>query len=139
MFTNFQILKSMKRIEITCPITATMSVINGKWKLVILWYLKDGPQRFTALKKLIPECSLKMFNDNLKELEKGGIIERKVFAEVPPRVEYKISSYGLSLLPIVNVLRNWGVQHLVSNPSLMNKNKSLQEMITLITSKETIV
>ncbi len=129
----------MKRIEITCPITATMSVINGKWKLVILWYLKDGPQRFTALKKLIPECSLKMFNDNLKELEKGGIIERKVFAEVPPRVEYKISSYGLSLLPIVNVLRNWGVQHLVSNPSLMNKNKSLQEMITLITSKETIV
>ncbi len=129
----------MKRIEITCPITSTMSVINGKWKLVILWYLKDGPQRFTALKKLIPECSLKMFNDNLKELEKGGIIERKVFAEVPPRVEYKISSYGLSLLPIVNVLRNWGVQHLVSNPSLMDKNKSLQEMITLITSKEAIV
>ena len=129
----------MKRIEITCPITATMSVINGKWKLVILWYLKDGPQRFTALKKLIPQCSLKMFNDNLKELEKEGIIERKVFAEVPPRVEYKISEYGLSLLPIVNVLRNWGVQHLVSNPSLMDKNKSLQEMITLITSKEAIV
>ena len=129
----------MKRIEITCPITSTMSVINGKWKLVILWYLKDGPQRFTALKKLIPECSLKMFNDNLKELEKEGIIERKVFAEVPPRVEYKISAYGLSLLPIVNVLRNWGVQHLVSNPSLMDKNKSLQEMITLITSKEAIV
>ena len=129
----------MKRIEITCPITATMSVINGKWKLVIFWYLKEGPQRFTALKKLIPECSLKMFNDNLKELEKEGIIERKVFAEVPPRVEYKISEYGLSLLPIVNVLRNWGVQHLVSNPSLMDKNKSLQEMITLITSKEAIV
>ena len=129
----------MKRIEITCPITATMSVINGKWKLVIFWYLKEGPQRFTALKKLIPECSLKMFNDNLKELEKEGIIERKVFAEVPPRVEYKISDYGLSLIPIVNVLRNWGVQHLVSNPSLMDKNKSLQEMITLITSKEAIV
>ena len=115
-----------------------MSVINGKWKLVIFWYLKEGPQRFTALKKLIPECSLKMFNDNLKELEKGGIIERKVFAEVPPRVEYKISSYGLSLLPIVNVLRNWGVQHLISNPSLMDENKPLQEMITLITSKEAV-
>lgn len=128
----------MKRIEITCPITATMSVINGKWKLVILWYLKDGPQRFTALKKLIPECSLKMFNDNLKELEKEGIIERKVFAEVPPRVEYKVSNYGLSLLPIVNTLRNWGVHHLVSNPRLMEENKPLQEMITLITSKEAL-
>ena len=129
----------MKKIDISCPITATMSVINGKWKVVILWYLKDGPQRFTVLKKLIPECSLKMFNDNLKELERDGIIERKVFAEVPPRVEYKFSDYGLSLLPAINILRNWGVKHLMSNPNLMEENKRLQEMITLITSKENIV
>lgn len=128
----------LKRIEITCPITATMSVINGKWKLVILWYLKNGPLRFTVLKKQIPQCSLKMFNDNLKELERDGIVERKVFAEVPPRVEYKLSDYGSSLVPIIHTLRNWGVKRLLEYPDLMANNKDLQEMIELITTNETI-
>ena len=89
----------MKKIDVTCPITASMTVVGGKWKSVILWYLKDEPIRFGVLKKLIPECSLKMFNDNLKELEKNDIVIRNVFAEVPLKVEYSLSDYGKTLLP----------------------------------------
>ena len=128
----------MKKIKISCPITATMSLIGGKWKVVILWYLKDAPLRFTELKKKIPECSLKMFNDTLKELTTDGLIKREVFAEVPPKVEYSISEYGKSLLPIIVSMRQWGVQHLVKHPKYMSGNESLQEMINQIVTNEGI-
>jgi DNA-binding HxlR family transcriptional regulator len=122
----------MKTINISCPISATMSILGGKWKSVILWYLKDGPQRFTALKKLIPECSLKMFNDHLKELESDGVLKRQVFAQVPPKVEYSITEYGMTILPIVLQMRQWGVKHLVKHPELMDGNKPLQDIIEMI-------
>lgn len=126
----------MKKIDISCPITATMSIIGGKWKTVILWYLKDNAMRFTQLKKIIPECSLKMFNDNLKELEKDRILTRTVYAEVPPRVEYGLSEYGKSLMPIIIAMRQWGVKHLLANPNLMADNQPLQEIISMIIDDE---
>lgn len=128
----------MKKMDVTCPITASMSVVGGKWKSVILWYLKDDPKRFGVLKKLIPECSLKMFNDNLKELEKNGIVIRNVFAEVPLKVEYSLSDYGKTLLPIILSLRQWGVLHLIKNPEIMSTNDNLQNMIKLIIEHEGI-
>jgi DNA-binding HxlR family transcriptional regulator len=126
----------MKKIIISCPISATMSILGGKWKSVILWYLKDGPKRFTELKKLISQCSLKMFSDHLKELESDGIIKREVFAQVPPRVEYSITEYGMTLLPIVLEMREWGVKHLINNPELMADNKPLRDIIEMVVRKE---
>jgi len=126
----------MKKVEVSCPITATLNVIGGKWKSVILWYLKDNPLRFGELHKLMSKCSLKIFNSDLKDLEKDGIVKREVFAEVPPKVEYSLTEYGKSLLPVIVILREWGVKRLMDNPDLMSENEELKHFIQVITSTE---
>lgn len=126
----------MKKVEVSCPITATMNVIGGKWKSVILWYLHERALRFGELHKMMPKCSLKIFNADLKELEKDGIIKREVFAEVPPRVEYSLTQYGRSLLPVIFILREWGVKRLIDHPEIMNGNEQLQLFMQMITSNE---
>ncbi len=126
----------MKKIEVSCPITATLNVIGGKWKSVILWYLQDAPLRFGELHKIIPKCSLKIYNENLKELEEDGIIKRVVFPQVPPKVEYSLTEYGKSLLPVIKILREWGVKRLIDNPDLMEENEQLKYFMEIITSKE---
>jgi DNA-binding HxlR family transcriptional regulator len=128
--------KNMKKVEVSCPITATMNIIGGKWKSVILWYLKDKPLRFGELHKLIHKCSLKIFNSDLKDLEKDGIVKREVFAEVPPKVEYSLTEYGKSLLPVIITLREWGVKRLMENPDLMESNEELKYFMQVITSTE---
>ncbi|HAQ36948.1 MAG TPA: transcriptional regulator [Saprospirales bacterium] len=126
----------MKKIEVSCPITATLNVIGGKWKSVILWYLREKPLRFSELHKLIPKCSLKIFNSDLKDLEKDGIVKREVFAEVPPKVEYSLTEYGKSLLPVIVILREWGIKRLMDNPALMSDNEELKYFMQVITSTE---
>ena len=126
----------MKKIEVSCPITATLNVIGGKWKSVILWYLQDSPLRFGDLHKLLPKCSLKIYNENLKELEQDGIIKRVAFPQVPPKVEYSLTQYGKSLLPVIKLLREWGVKRLIDNPDLMEENEQLKYFMEIITSKE---
>ena len=126
----------MKKVEISCPITATMNIIGGKWKSVILWYLKDKSLRFGELHKLMSKCSLKIFNSDLKDLEKDGIVKREVFAEVPPKVEYSLTEYGKSLLPVIITLREWGVKRLMENPDLMESNEELKYFMQVITSTE---
>ena len=126
----------MKKVEVSCPITATMNIIGGKWKSVILWYLKDKPLRFGELHKLIHKCSLKILNSDLKDLEKDGIVKREVFAEVPPKVEYSLTEYGKSLLPVITTLREWGVKRLMENPDLMESNEELKYFMQVITSTE---
>ena len=126
----------MKKVEISCPIIATMNIIGGKWKSVILWYLRERPLRFGELHKLIPKCSLKIFNSDLKDLEKDGIVKREVFAEVPPKVEYSLTEYGKSLLPVIITLREWGVKRLMENPDLMESNEELKYFMQIITSTE---
>lgn len=126
----------MKKVQVSCPITATLNVIGGKWKSVILWYLKEKPLRFGELHKLIPKCSLKIFNADLKDLENDGIVKREVFAEVPPKVEYSLTDYGKSLLPVIIILREWGVKRLMENPDLMESNEELKYFIKVITTTE---
>lgn len=126
----------MKKVEVSCPITATLNVVGGKWKTVILWYLKDKSLRFGELHKLMSKCSLKIFNSDLKDLEKDGIVKREVFAEVPPKVEYSLTEYGKSLLPVIITLREWGVKRLMENPDLMESNEELKYFMQIITSTE---
>jgi len=90
-----------------CPITATIEVIGGKWKPIIIWLLIQEPKRFGELHKSIPGIALKVLARQLKELEAVGIINRAVFAEVPPRVEYSLTDKGKSLTAIMQSLASW--------------------------------
>lgn len=91
-----------------CALDVTMHFIGGKWKAVVIWYLRNGKKRFSELKTHIPDISDKMLSLQLKALEQDGMVERKVFAEVPPRVEYELTDGGKSLIPIVEAIAEWG-------------------------------
>ena len=95
-----------------CPFTATWSVIGGKWKGVLWWRLSNGLGRFGELQRAIPQITKKMLAQQLRELERDGIVHREVFAEVPPRVEYSLTEYGKSLDPVIEALSTWGRRHL---------------------------
>ncbi|WP_304622871.1 helix-turn-helix domain-containing protein [Photobacterium sp. OFAV2-7] len=91
-----------------CPMTSVMNVIGGKWKVIILFHLRDNTLRFGELKKRIPNITQKMLTQQLRELEADGLITRKVYAEVPPRVEYKSTALSDELRPILDMLCEWG-------------------------------
>ena len=91
-----------------CPVAATIDVIGGKWKPMILLQLKEGPRRFNELHRLLPHITQRMLTLQLRALEQDKIIVRKDYGEMPPRVEYSFSSHGLSLGPILDAMENWG-------------------------------
>lgn len=95
-----------------CTVEAALDVIGGKWKPIILWHLKDNVLRFNELQKGLPGVNSKMLTKQLRELEEDGVIRRKVYAEVPPRVEYTITEFGKTVLPILEALCTWGAQYL---------------------------
>jgi DNA-binding HxlR family transcriptional regulator len=96
-----------------CPITATIDVIGGKWKPPILWLLLKGPMRFGELSKIMPDMALKVLSRQLKELEADGIIVRKAYPEVPPRVEYSLTEKGESLREVMLLLSEWSRKHII--------------------------
>lgn len=93
---------------LNCPVTRTMSIIGGKWKPIILNVIGDRSIRFGKLNQLIPAISNKVLANELKELEAFGLIKRSEYKELPPRVEYELTSAGTSLMPILHELANWG-------------------------------
>lgn len=90
------------------PVELSLDVIGGKWKMPIIWRLKDKPWRYSELKKSIGKITHKMLAEQLKELERDGLISRKVYPEVPPKVEYSITAKGKTVIPIIDSLREWG-------------------------------
>lgn len=94
-----------------CPVATTVQLIGNKWKLLIIRNLLVAPQRFTQMCKTIPGISKKVLTDNLRALEKDGLVEREVFAEVPPRVVYSLSELGNSLRPIIGAMEDWGADY----------------------------
>ena len=96
-----------------CPVEATLAVVGGKWKALILFHLFDkGTHRFAELRNKIPNVRERMLVKQLRELEGDGVVEREVFAEVPPRVEYSLTSYGRTLKPVSDAMCKWGVKHM---------------------------
>ena len=95
-----------------CPVEAALDVIGGKWKPLILWALGDNVRRFGELQKGLPGVNAKMLTKQLRELEEDRILRRTVYPEVPPRVEYAITDFGKTLLPILEALCNWGAKYL---------------------------
>lgn len=95
-----------------CPVEACLEVIGGKWKGVVLFHLLAGTKRFNELMRLIPGVTQRMLTRQLRELEDDGIVLRKVYAEVPPKVEYSLTEFGLTLKPLLRDIQHWGSQSL---------------------------
>jgi DNA-binding HxlR family transcriptional regulator len=96
----------------SCPAETTLGVIGGKWKLLILRELLSGASRFGELRRRLSGISEKMLAQHLRELESDGIIARKIYPEVPPKVEYSLTASGKTLKPIIDGLHEWGLEHL---------------------------
>src|SRR5712675_1746465 len=94
-----------------CAVEATLDLIDGKWKGVILYHLQDGTQRFGELRRRMPGITQRMLTKQLRALEDDRLVIRKVYAEVPPRVEYRLSETGESLRPVIDILKAWGESH----------------------------
>lgn len=97
-----------KELNENCPLQYAMGLLNGKWKIVIIWYIKEEINRFSLLKKSIPSITDKMLSQQLRELENDGLICRTIFQEIPPRVEYKLSDQCKSLMPALKKIYDWG-------------------------------
>ncbi len=94
-----------------CPVETTLTLISDKWKILILRDLDMGTKRFGELKKSIEGISQKVLTSNLRQMESSGLVTRKVYAEVPPRVEYSLTELGTSLKPVLNALEVWGSEY----------------------------
>lgn len=109
-----------------CQVDDALDIIVGKWKPIILLHLmKNGTLRFSELKRSIPEITQKMLTKHLRELEDEDIIERVVYPQVPPKVEYSITEYGKSLEEILVAMHEWGTRHTLHKRQKLNKEMSL--------------
>jgi DNA-binding HxlR family transcriptional regulator len=105
-------VKQTKPPAYNCPVEATLDVIGGKWKALILFHLRDGVRRFGQLRREMPGVSERMLAQKLRELERQGVVHREVYREVPPKVEYWLTDYGKTLRPITELLCEWGKRHM---------------------------
>ena len=94
-----------------CPVKATVDVIGGKWKTLILYFLKDGPRRYNALRRELKGASHKVLTEQLRQLEKDGIVRRHALAGATPSAEYGLAEYGKTLTPVLDAMANWGFAH----------------------------
>ncbi|MFM2291925.1 MAG: hypothetical protein RIS29_1738 [Bacteroidota bacterium] len=101
-------------IPTQCPVTATLELIGGKWKTIILYSLTNGTRRFGEIAVRIPDISRKVLTEQLKELEADGLIKREEFKEIPPRVEYSLTELGRSLSSVFNALEIWGAENVLA-------------------------
>ena len=95
-----------------CPVEATLELIGGKYKALILWHLSEGKLRFSELRKAITTATPKMLTQQLRELEEKELIHREVYPVIPPKVEYSLTEVGKSLMPILVAMRDWGAGYL---------------------------
>lgn len=92
----------------TCGMSLAIEVVGGKWKLHMMWVLADGPRRFGEIRRMLEGISEKVLTEQLRQLERDGIVERTIYAEVPPRVEYELTRLGKELAEALNPLEQWG-------------------------------
>lgn len=108
-----EIRRKIKSGEFNCEKELTLSVISGKWKITMLYYLSiNGVLRFSEIKRLFPTITHKVLTNQVRELEEDGVVQREVFPEVPPRVEYRLTKLGESLMPIIMMMYEWGKQNM---------------------------
>lgn len=98
-----------------CSICITQKIIRGKWKIVIIWLLRDGEKRFSELQRSIPKITQGYLTHQLRELENDGLLNRKVYNVVPPMVEYSLTKGGMDFLRVMEGMNNWGKQYILDN------------------------
>lgn len=101
----------MNKVLPACPVETTLMLLSDKWKILILRDLIDGTKRFGELKKSIGNISQKVLTSNLRSMEEDGLVNRKVYAEVPPKVEYTLTEVGYSLKPVLDTMCEWGLNY----------------------------
>ena len=94
-----------------CPVETTLTLISSKWKVLIVWDLLGGTKRFGELQRSVGNVSQKVLTAQLREMEEDGLVDRKVYPEVPPRVEYSLTELGRSLEPVLSAMWNWGEEY----------------------------
>lgn len=106
----------MKRMPTSCPAAITLQTIGGRWKIVIIWFLLQETKRFSDLLRAMTGVTQKMLTQQLRELERDRIVLRKVYPQVPPKVEYSLTPLGRSLKPIVHAIHRWELKHAQNGP-----------------------
>jgi DNA-binding HxlR family transcriptional regulator len=120
-------MNAAQRKTYYCPVEVTLDLIGGRWKPLILWHLKErGVLRHGQLKRLIPTITQKMLTQQLRQLESDGLVQRKQYAEVPPRVEYSLTGYGRELQEMLDLFCSWGAAHARSTGLTISKPPALQ-------------
>jgi DNA-binding HxlR family transcriptional regulator len=112
-------VQKIKSYNADCPVSVILKILGGKWKTLIIYTLLDGTKRFNELRRTMPEVTQRMLTNQLKELEADYIINRKVYAEVPPKVEYSLTEIGIMLKPIMGELESWGACYIKKRKCLM--------------------
>ncbi|WP_067933883.1 winged helix-turn-helix transcriptional regulator [Alicyclobacillus kakegawensis] len=112
-----------------CPVEYTLDVIGGKWKGVLLYHLIEGPKRFNEFRRICPSITQRMLTLQLRELEKDGVVHREVYQQVPPKVEYSLTEFGKTLVPIIMKMKEWGETY---------KKKGAASAIAVDASTETL-
>ena len=100
-----------REYETCCPVVATLDIIGGKWKVLILYHLNTQTRRFNELQRLMPAITQRMLTLQLRELENDGIVHREVYPQVPPKVEYSLTEFGLTLMPVIEAMHRWGQEY----------------------------
>ena len=113
---------TFKDIEYQCSMELTLDLIGGKWKSLILWHLGESTLRFSELKRTLPKITPKMLTQQLRELEASGLVNRFIYTQIPPKVEYSLTPAGKSLLPILENLCQWGLNYANVTELICEKN-----------------
>ena len=102
----------MKRKQFNCPVEATLSLIGGKYKPLILWRLADRPLHYMELQRRIPSATPKMLSQQLRDLDQCGMVHREVIPEKPPKTVYSLTTFGESIIPVIDAMCQWGTDYL---------------------------
>lgn len=114
--------KQRHDIYTNCPVEATLDIIGGKWKSIILFRVLEKTRRFNELRRLLPNLTQRMLTNQLRELESDGLVARKIYAQIPPKVEYSITEFGKTLEPVLRILTQWANQHMLPRMAATKPN-----------------